>query len=180
MLRACPLFTSYCKQLGLSDSVMAQAVDLYKRAYCADGSSVKPMTSSRHSRLFIACIFLCCRQGGVLQSLSGMVATFDSLVNNSLVKKTMFKEILEAIWYLENFVDDIKLEDDRIAVDWRASTDSAALETAGASSGVVSLTWSGGSVAFLVGDYTTKSPKLRDMTPEGVEKTENEVQEVKH
>ena len=180
MLRAYPLFASYCKQLGLPDNVMIQAVDLYQRAYCADGNSVKQMTSSRHSRLFVACIFLCCRQAGILQSFSGMVAKLDSLVNETLVKKTLFKETLEAIWYLENFIDDVKLEDDPIAVSWRPSTDSAALETAGASSGEVSLTWSGGSVAFLVGDYNTKCPKLRDMTPERVEKAEDEVEEAKH
>ncbi|KAG7006968.1 hypothetical protein G7Y79_00012g033040 [Physcia stellaris] len=176
MVRAYPLFASYCKQLGLPDSVMVQAVDLYQRAYCAE---LKPMTSSRHSRLFIACIFLCCRQAEILQSFSEMVAKLDSLVNDSLVKKTLFKETLEAIDYLENFIDGIKLEDDPIVVSWRPSTDGAALETSGASLGEVKLTWSGGSVAFLVGRYNTKCPKLRDMRLQRVGKAEDGV-EAKH
>ena len=179
MVRAGPLFASYCKELGLPDSIMVQAVDLYQRAYCAHANSVKQMTASRHSRLFIACIFLCCRQAGILQSFSRMVAKFDSLINETLVKKTMFKETLEAIDYLENLIDGIKHEGDPIAVSWRPSTVGAALKTSGASLGEVKLTWSGGSVAFLVGRYNTKSPKLRDMTLEYFEKAEDEVEVAK-
>ena len=114
-----------------------------------------------------------------MQYFSGMVAKYDSLIKDPLVKKTMFREALEAIWHLENFIDNMKLKDDPITVSWRPFTDSAGSEIVGPTSGEVKIMWSGGMVAFLVGQYNTKSPKLRDMGLKRTKKAEDGVEEAK-
>ena len=162
LLLAHEKLAKYRIQLALPFEIECKAEEIYEKAYDAN---VKRLGSLR--AFLTACIFVACRQTKKPMDLFTLFNYTDAAVTKTI----------EALWYLENFVDGAEVRQDEITVTCGPSTSKFSLVLLGKPSMEVYIAWPESSKAVVPGGFNIHSPPLREILSQHMvqlEKTQKE------
>ena len=138
----------YCARLNLPLEVQHKAEAFYERAYHAN---LKRKDSLR--AFLTACILLACRQEKQYLYLSSTLKPIQPSITKTI----------EALWYLESFLDGTAARHDEITVTCKPSTGAGGLRFKNEPPVQVHLSWPERPEAIVIRDLGSHYPRLREI-----------------